>query len=684
MVKNLSVGNFKDSLLAKIVNKVKKYKKTVFSDMRLYKALDNKPTMFVATPVYIDNKFTDILVFKISVSKISKVMKLRTGYGNSQEDYMVGSDYIMRSDSYLSPKTHSVLASFTNPEKGSCKTKAVVEALKKKVGISIIIDYNGNPVLSAYSYIDIDTDIRWAFLSEIDEAEVVAVSNYIRNLIITVSVVLILLIFIIGIIFTNQVLISPLNKLQNGLLDFFDYLTYKKDNISNIENSNNDEIGQMSKLINQNIKSIQQGLHQDRDFITNLVNNVKSVKNGNFQAIIETEPYSPTLKEVKQIVNEMFVFLEKDIGKDFNKLLDIFNSFKNMEFDKKITNPTGVIEKIVNDISITNNMVISNVSTILSNISQGDLNHFIEDDLKGDFKNIKTSVNNLSYSINNLYNEINDIMNNLSQGVLTQQIENDYSGDFENIKTSTNQTIVKLKDIIYEIQTITTNIKDSLEVNKDSIDNLSLDASSQAASLEETTTAIEEISTTIANMSQNAKLTSNEAQETAKLANIGFKAVEETGKISDEIMTKIEHIEDIAYQTNLLALNAAIEAARAGEYGKGFAVVAVEVRKLAQRSQVVSNDINEISSVAKDETHKTKKIIKEMVQKMDKTVELIGNIAVSAEQQNDGIMQIHSEMNSLDGVTQRNAESSKELYETTVSVNDMVNRLHNLIDFFKV
>ncbi|MFG1488175.1 PAS domain-containing methyl-accepting chemotaxis protein [Oceanospirillum sp. HFRX-1_2] len=100
------------------------------------------------------------------------------------------------------------------------------------------------------------------------------------------------------------------------------------------------------------------------------------------------------------------------------------------------------------------------------------------------------------------------------------------------------------------------------------------------------------------------------------------KGVFELDAQSTRVSDLVESIRGIAEQTNLLALNAAIEAARAGEQGRGFAVVADEVRQLASRTSLTTEQIIKVVSENKQLTENAVSLIEASLKEIDKALEL--------------------------------------------------------------
>ncbi|MBF0184030.1 MAG: hypothetical protein HQM06_06555 [Magnetococcales bacterium] len=274
-------------------------------------------------------------------------------------------------------------------------------------------------------------------------------------------------------------------------------------------------------------------------------------------------------------------------------------------------------------------------------------------------------------------------MVNMSQGNLAISCVSTRQDELGDMSRAIDSMASKLREVVDEITAASGNVTAGAEQLAEAAQTLSQGATEQAASIEETSSAMEQMSGNIMQNTENAQTTEQIARVASQDAAEGGKAVAEAVGAMKEIASKISIIEEIARQTNLLALNAAIEAARAGEHGKGFAVVAAEVRKLAERSQTAAGEIGHLSSASVQVAERAGTIISKLVPDIQRTAQLVQEIAAASREQNQGAGQINVAISQLDQVIQKNAGASEEMAATADEMNGQAQQLSSTVSFFR-
>ena len=204
----------------------------------------------------------------------------------------------------------------------------------------------------------------------------------------------------------------------------------------------------------------------------------------------------------------------------------------------------------------------------------------------------------------------------------------------------------------------------------------------QAASIEQTAASVEEITSSVTINSDTAERTDALARRSADDAHAGCHAVRHVFSIVRDIAKHVQVIDELAYQTNLLALNAAIEAARAGPAGRGFAVVATEVRKLAANCAEASQKIGGLSVLGVDHSTNAEGLLTQITQSSADAATLIECMALAAQEEREGLLQINTAVARLNSALQTSAQSSEFMSANAAQLHQLAAQLKDMATYF--
>ncbi|MGE4483365.1 methyl-accepting chemotaxis protein [Acidocella sp.] len=295
-------------------------------------------------------------------------------------------------------------------------------------------------------------------------------------------------------------------------------------------------------------------------------------------------------------------------------------------------------------------------------------------------------------------NAMGPAMAALASGNLTHRIGDVLPPEYAKLRDDFNAAMEKLSATLNGVLSASRTISGGVDELAHASDDMSRRTEQQAASLLESTTALNELTKGVKHMAdgtaeatKTASTMNNRAENSRGVVAEAGAAMEQIEGSSREIGQIIGLIDDIAFQTNLLALNAGVEAARAGDAGRGFAVVASEVRALAQRSADAAKAIKSLISTSSSQVNQGVDLVRKTGTTLDGIISSVGQIdkliadmASTATNQSGGLGEVNEALGLMNNTVQQNAAMVEESTAAVHSLRAEIEGLNRLLAAFKL
>ncbi|MBU2970492.1 HAMP domain-containing protein [Pseudoalteromonas sp. C2R02] len=283
---SLKDGPYKNSGLAKAFKKANQSTEPDHSfliDFEPYYPSYHDAAAFMSSPIFSDEgEKLGILIFQMPIDKINSLMTYgkqweKVGLGESGETYLIGEDYLLRSQSrflYDDPQNYKkallnsgvnntiiekIVASGSAIGLQPVKSEGAVSGIAGQTGIKTIKDYRGVDVLSAYGPLNID-GVKWAVLSEIDVSEAMKDKDEMLNsiwfIMSGIMLVLIPLTLLAG-FKVGKGISNPINQ----FIDQVNHISKDKDLTARVDYKGNDELFSLANSFNHLLNELQEILH---------------------------------------------------------------------------------------------------------------------------------------------------------------------------------------------------------------------------------------------------------------------------------------------------------------------------------------------------------------------------------------------------------------------------------------